>query len=186
MWNDIEALRTFNWWLGWISIAFILLGGVGVTAAKLLIDRRIGVLERDRDSQLRQQLTDSRRRVAELEEHQRPRTIDPARAEDVVRALKASTFKEITVGTVTDQEAAALAAQVIQIFQKADWKVSSGVFPTVFVRGLLLVVKDISRPAAGTKEVRSAFLSIGVEINIETLQGFGSEAYPTLIVGSKN
>lgn len=87
---------------------------------------------------------------------------------------------------MTDQEAAALAGQVIQIFQKAGWKVSSGVFPTVFVRGLVIVVKDVSQPPAGAEEVRKAFLSIGVEINIETLQGFGSDKYPVLIVGSKH
>lgn len=186
MWNDAETLRTFNWWLGWTSIAFILLGGVGVTAAKLLIDRRINALERERGNQLKQQLEDSRRRVTELEERQRPRTIDAADADRLVLALRQSPSKGIVIGTVNEREAIMFGEQIRHIFERADWKIiDRHTYMDVLGTGVAVVVKDASRPPPGTEEIRSALHSTGIEVEMDVDESITMEEYPVLFVGSK-
>ncbi len=194
MWNDLEVLRRVYWWVSWLSIVAIFLGGVGLAGARLWIERRISSLatareqeRRNQEAQLRQELEESRLHVAELEQRQRPRVIDPDTAAKLTRALRASTTKVIVIGTVSDKEAATFGGQLRQVFEAAGWTIiRHHQFLDVFGTGLLIVVRDPSQPPMAALEVQKAFRSIGVELRVQRDEKIATDKHAVLFVGSKH
>jgi hypothetical protein len=165
MWNDVETLRTFNWWLGWISIALILVGGVGVTAAKLFIDRRVSALERERGNQLKQELEDSRRRVAELEQRTAPWRLSAAQREHLRAALVAtSAAQAVVVCRFMDGESCDLARDLATVLKDVGWTIfGPGANSLNDFFGVNVFGKTGSGNLAGVDHLLAALTAAGIQ-----------------------
>ena len=65
MWDDLDALRAFAFWLKWLSLGCVALGAVIFVAAQHWVEGRIDGLTEIRESESQRKLEEGSARVRE-------------------------------------------------------------------------------------------------------------------------